>query len=281
MTIENRELIESIASTAISKLGVDGVQGRFCNFSVVKASILKLGISCLVTPWPDGAASGLTLVLRQAAFVLRFDHDSNVSTIAYSAMGICNMAVAPRAPPLVIVTRLNDSEATTSAKHRQFFSRDSLENGMESAKEDILKSKIIEKETQEKKKKKKEVEKKKKQMMESEKSKVHKVDTNAKVTESDNGSGRDKFSDLVQPPNEHVPSSTEEDHQSKDEDLPEIKDEDADISMSEEPSSVKVDIEEDDNVEESSLPSDKGNDSDASDDDFPPIIDCAPDDEDM
>ena len=80
---------------------------------MVKASLLKLGISSIVTPWPDGAASGLVQG-RQACFILRFDHDSNVSAIAYFAIGSCNMAVTPLAPPLVIVTRLNESESSTS-----------------------------------------------------------------------------------------------------------------------------------------------------------------------
>eukprot|EP00979_Chaetoceros_neogracilis_P012260 scaffold3172_cov275-Chaetoceros_neogracile.AAC.4 len=115
MTMQNRELIESISSTAIAKLGIDGARG----------------ISSIVTPWPDGAASGLVQG-RQACFILR----------------------------------------------------ESLESGMETAREDILKSKIIERDTQEKKKKKKEVENKKKEVMESEKGQAaYERDANAQVPE--------------------------------------------------------------------------------------------------
>ena len=74
--------------------------------------------------------------------------------------------------------------ALASAVHRHFFSRESLESGMETAREDILKSKIIERDTQEKKKKKKEVEKKKKEVMESEKGQAaYKKYANAQVPE--------------------------------------------------------------------------------------------------
>jgi len=270
MTIQNRELVESIASTAISNLGMKGAQGRFCSFSVVKASILRLGNSCIVTPWPDGAASGLVQVLRQAACVLRFDRDSNVSITAYSAMGICNMAVTPRAPPLVIVTRLNESDVNTSAKHRQFFSRESLENGMEAVKEDILKSKIIEKEAEENKKKKKDAEKSKMQKKEADK-KILKEKYDAQSDDvAEKGSTTDNASEADQPP--QVNQSVE--------DLPEEKGEDADIDMHDEEANDKDTTNEAEIDDESTQSSAQGFGGDGSDDDFPPIIDCAPDEED-
>ena len=271
MTIQNRELVESIASTAISNLGMKGTQGRFCNFSVVKASILRLGISCIVTPWPDGAASGLVQVLRQAASVLRFDRDSNVSITSYSAMGICNMAVTPRAPPLVIVTRLNDSDANTSAKHRQFFSRESLENGMEAAKEDILKSKIIEKEAEEKKKKKKDAEKSKMQKKEADKKNLKETSVVESYDVAEKESTTDNAIEAVQPPQVN---------QIVEGDLLEEKDEDADVDISDGGPNDKDTENKDEIDDESTQSSAQDFGGDGSDDDFPPIIDCAPDEED-
>ena len=108
ISMQNRELIESMASTFISHLEINGTPKAFFSYTQVKNAVLILGVSCVATPWPDGAFSSLVQILRQAAFVLRSDRDAGVSSTSYSVMAICNMAVTPHAPPVMIVTRGNE-----------------------------------------------------------------------------------------------------------------------------------------------------------------------------
>jgi hypothetical protein len=274
LTMQNRELIESMALTCLGNIGINSSPGRFCNFAPVKATVLKLGVSCITNPWPDGASSGLVQALRRAAFVLRFDGDSIVSAAAYSAMSICNMAVMPRAPPLMIVSRSNDVDGGMMNTN-QFFSRESLEGGIGAVREDILKSKIIEKEIQEKKKNAK---KAKEEMMAKSKSMKHEESTN----KLQQGLETKEIIEVKQT----IELSTEAECDDKEEQKNRKEVEKPPGSINSTPNEEKpmeVDIEDEVSVGEKEHvnSSDSDEDEEGSDDDFPPIIDCAPDDEDM
>jgi hypothetical protein len=107
----------------------------------IKTSFLNLGMTAISTPWPDGGASILTESLRSTAFALKFDRDPNVSSTAYIALDVCNVAMTHRSPPLVILTRsVNEPERSINSKLS--FSREILESDMAMVNEEILNSKF-------------------------------------------------------------------------------------------------------------------------------------------
>lgn len=143
MSIENRNLVESVASTCLSSIkdSMNDSSLRLLSSGKIKTSILNFGMTAISTPWPDGGASILTESLRSTAFALKFDMDPNVSSTAYIALDVCNVAMTHRSPPLVIVTRtVNEPERSMNSKIS--FSREMLESDMAMVNEEILKSKF-------------------------------------------------------------------------------------------------------------------------------------------
>lgn len=145
MSIENRNLVESMASTCLSSTreSMNGSSLALLSSGEIKTSFLKFGITAISTPWPDGGASMLTESLRSTADALKFDRDLNVSYTAYMALNVCNVATTHRSPPLIILTRtVNEPD-----RNKISFSKEILEADMAAVNEDILKSKFTEEQT--------------------------------------------------------------------------------------------------------------------------------------
>ncbi len=280
LTMQNRELIESMASTCLGNIEARNSPKRYYNFALVKVAVIQLGISCVSNPWPDGASSGLVQVLRQTAFALKFDRDRDVSSRAYLALSICNMAVMPRAPPLVIVTRTNDAESGMMNPSRNlFFSRETLEGGISAVREDILRAKIIDKDMQEKRAsvKKERAAIKAKSLMEKETRKSSKTFKDEEMIDVENNDDL-KTSDVDEELDKGETDGTNDQSESdgtKGDGIESNPNKIASVQVHVEDGSVEnIEIDKDD---ESSDSDEDGSD----DDDFPPIIDCGPDDEDM
>lgn len=142
MSIENRNLVESVASTCLSSIkeSMNDSSLKLLSSGKIKTSFLNFGMTAISTPWPDGGASILTESLRSTAFDLKFDRDPNVSSTAYIALDVCNVALTHRSPPLVILTRsVNEPERSNS---KLSFSREMLESDMAMVNEEILNSKF-------------------------------------------------------------------------------------------------------------------------------------------
>ena len=263
LSIENRELIESICSRSLTDLDMN-----FNECALIKISILKLGASCMSTPWPDGAASGLTQSLLQYAMPMRYDRDTTVSSMAFTTVGVCNLTLTPRAPPLIIISRAKESDDSMT-RHKKFFSMSSMEEGMQSAQEDILRSKIASKEKMElKKKQKQEADERKKRekeerikTKEEDKSSLNQFEEKATNVDSDDASPDQVDKEI------HITEVEKVLHES-DQDMGGVSSGSDDNDDKEDAASEKMaddESEDDDNDD---------------DDDFPPIIDCGPDEED-
>lgn len=296
LSLPSRTLIDSITSTCLSKLTKS--HDKFCNFSLVKAAILNLGTCAIATPWPDGASSGLVSELQKIAFSLKFDCNVNVSTAAYNAISICNMAVTPRAPPLVIVSRTNVDDATKVVSQSRFFSKEALESGMDVVNEDIIKAKLIEKDVDERKRK--DRRSKKESNILKNTLKAETLDT--VVVKESKSSIKGTFQKdeeilvLEQMEEESVHEATPKkivskndsihqtlQHDKNSDDAKEKVSEAMDPSTKKERETKENEIQRHDNDVEkaASFSSDDEHNDDGSDDDFPPIIDCDPDDDDV
>lgn len=297
LSLPSRTLIDSIISTCLSKLTESN--GKFCNFSLVKASILNLGACAIATPWPDGASSGLVCELQKIAFSLKFDCDGRVSTAAYNAISICNMALTPRAPPLIIVSRTTSTDdATKGVSQSRFFSREALETGMDAVNEDIIRAKLIEREAGEKKRRERQA-KKELHLKEKLKGSTQDIDV---LTQSKSSMTKEIFqqkdedmlvmekkaedsphvslsyNDNTVTKNDYFDDKT---HEQKNDATNETSSQAVD-SLRTKQDNFENDIQGRDGDINNNSPSLEVEDKDdGSDDDFPPIIDCDPDDDDV
>mmetsp|Transcript_4967 Transcript_4967/g.6419 ORF Transcript_4967/g.6419 Transcript_4967/m.6419 type:complete len:947 (+) Transcript_4967:38-2878(+) len=130
MPLQHREMVESLTLQCLENIRYQRIASFFCNYKGSTISILKLGMNCASTPWPDGGASTIIDLLRSTAFELRFDRDMNVSSTAYTALNMCNSLLAPRSPPLVIVTRDKTMSAFNNENMNTIFTTTALETGI-------------------------------------------------------------------------------------------------------------------------------------------------------
>ena len=255
-------MIESVTSTCLEHIRAESNGSIYCNNATTKAAILDLGINCISTPWSDGSASSITGMVRQTATYLRFDRDRSVSSTSYTALAICNCLATPRAPPLVIVTRDKNVEALNTGMSSSF-SKAIIEEGISNMKENIIEKKI---------------KSKKKAISDSirakEKSTIRaqinstKETAEVKIVQSETKTFQESNADVEL----NTSLKIQQQH------FPEKKDE----------AESKVIV---DHVEKEKPPSPKeeplvadpsdDEDDDLSDADFPMIVDCDPDDEDM
>jgi len=288
MAMQNRELIESIASSCLSQISVSGkAVSNIATFAEVKSSFLRLGISCINNPWPDGGASTLVRTVRQIAFALKFDRDASVSSTAYLALSSCNMVQTSRSPPLVIVTRFKEGDMkVNSINTDQFFSMEGLKEGMSIVKEDILKSKIIEKTKDENKKRVREEKEAKNSYKKSKKTKEvddkPKIETTDQVTKEKQTVDSSQKLHTLQGEKEDgskADATSEHDQLSKDpQDKLSSRADEVDVEMTEENDGVIESPSKDLNGNNSKA---EGSGDDDDEFNFPPIIDCGPDDEDI
>lgn len=133
-------MIESVAETCLEHAASDGFGSVYFSQPSTKLSCLKLGISCVTAPWEDGSASTLLGMMKQTAASLRFDRNFAVSSLAYTAVNICNALVTARAPPLVIVKRDKNVEAFNDTMNVSF-SKEAIEQSIVTARKTLLEQK--------------------------------------------------------------------------------------------------------------------------------------------
>jgi hypothetical protein len=105
-----RELVDSVATASLEAVQhghalVTSGGGR------VQASILNLGAAIVVTPWPDGAASASSLVVQTVARASLQSGHTDVVVAATSALQVCAALSCPRVPALHVVTRAPSDES--------------------------------------------------------------------------------------------------------------------------------------------------------------------------
>ncbi|KAI2513464.1 FtsJ-like methyltransferase [Fragilaria crotonensis] len=88
---------------------IDVYQRRACTCVFaspeVKLAFLQLELTCMVTPWPDGASTSLAGEMRHATKILASDVDASVASQARSCLQLIECMNTPRCPPLLIATR--------------------------------------------------------------------------------------------------------------------------------------------------------------------------------
>ena len=98
---------------------VDMYQKRACTCVFaspeVKLAFLQMEVTCMVTPWPDGASTNLVGEMRHATKILASDVDVCVASQAKSCLQLIECIDTPRCPALLIVTR-GSNEALLSIK---------------------------------------------------------------------------------------------------------------------------------------------------------------------
>lgn len=138
MSEHTRKLVESISCICLQKIKYNGIECHLLSFSETKIAILKLAISCVSTPWPDGGASSISALLLETAATLKYDQDIDVSAAAYTGISICNTVMTPRTPALVVPssgTNVDrpDARFEMNSNSLAISSIDSLMNGIETA----------------------------------------------------------------------------------------------------------------------------------------------------
>ena len=173
-----RSLIDSAVSSGLNNLEVLSSTASTGNvvfdWSSVKATLLNLGASCIVTSWNDGGASNLRGVLAQTARLFDSDTDITVCLAAKAAIRLCNTVCVPRAPALVFVSRTapgnNDSiQNTASAQHQPMQSAEEITQHMKVARDESEQLKRLAEETEKAKQQKVDEKRKKEEQMKEEK----------------------------------------------------------------------------------------------------------------
>ena len=134
-------MIESVSTTCMEQLCSDSYGSIFCNYPSSKISVLNLGINCITSPWSDGSASSMVSTVKKYASFLKFDRNISVSSIAYTALTVCNCVATQRSPPLVIVSRDKNINAFLEPDLTTNFTKSLIEEGINSAKEKIIRNK--------------------------------------------------------------------------------------------------------------------------------------------
>jgi hypothetical protein len=136
MSISTRESIDSLLITYLSVIVTGSVESVASLYtSDEKSAILNLGVQTICVPYQDGGGTLLLNEIRRVAMVLKSDRDSNVSSSAYFALSICSAILTPRGPPLIIATRSmigNDSNERISS-----FSKEDLLSRMNEVKKGV------------------------------------------------------------------------------------------------------------------------------------------------
>ena len=105
LTLEARQLVDSVASTCFSFLLKPPV-GHHLQSSLISQCILEFGKACVFASWPDGSASSLRNAINQT--VLSFSDacgGSLLSCQANSARQLCDSMSNPSVPALFVITR--------------------------------------------------------------------------------------------------------------------------------------------------------------------------------
>ena len=109
LALQDRQLIESVASTCLTDITQSSKNTVFRTAGIFEKT-LDLGATCVSTSWPDGAASSLREVLRRAAQKMGDCGDVSLRRMAASVQTLCDTLSHPSVPALYIVTRQQEDQ---------------------------------------------------------------------------------------------------------------------------------------------------------------------------
>ena len=108
LTMESRQLTDSVAAACLENMtNLTQVASFYCTSTF--ESFLELGKACLSTSWPDGAASSLRTAVRRAAETVMVSGDSSLTRVASSACQLCDTLSNPSIPALYVITRQQEN----------------------------------------------------------------------------------------------------------------------------------------------------------------------------
>jgi hypothetical protein len=136
-----RDLIDMVAATLLSSI----VHAHpMTAFGEMKCSILQLGIAVLCTPWQDGATSTIASEFVSAAQSCVQDSNETVVATAVALLNVCSALYCSRLPPLNVITRPNNflSDYASTA-----ITAENIEDKLRSTREEMnrVKSNSVEK----------------------------------------------------------------------------------------------------------------------------------------
>lgn len=106
--------IDSILYFCLAKLYSNGGSSIFA-YSDAKRSILQLAMNCVTVPWSDGGRSSTNEIVRKVSLMLKNDPDVEVASIALSTLCVVDAFMTPRAPAILIATRIHDGNGDLTA----------------------------------------------------------------------------------------------------------------------------------------------------------------------
>lgn len=112
MSFSTRTLIDSSVKSSLEKQSGRSSDVVFSS-SPVKTASLNLAATCVMTPWPDGAATSLIDSVRAFARHMAADVDESVAVQAKSCLQTIRAMNTPRAPPLLFITRSSTERSTS------------------------------------------------------------------------------------------------------------------------------------------------------------------------
>ncbi len=140
LPLQTREMIESVAITCLEQVCLEGHGSIYCSNPNIKLSTLRLGINCVSTPCQDGSASTIIGMMKQTSLFLRTDRDFAVSSMAYTALNLCNSLLTSHVPPLVIIKRDKNIEGFSDGMVSTF-SKEGIEDSIMNVREIIARQK--------------------------------------------------------------------------------------------------------------------------------------------
>lgn len=140
LPLQTREMIESVAVTCLEQVCLEGHGLNYCSNPTTKLSILSLGINCVSTPCQDGSASTIIGIMKQTSSFLRADRDFAVSSMAYTAVNLCNSLLTSHVPPLVIIKRDKNIEGFSDGMVSTF-SKEGIEESIINVREIVARQK--------------------------------------------------------------------------------------------------------------------------------------------
>ena len=113
-------------------------------------------MNAMCVPWGDGGRSTISGVVRTVSTMLRNDPDTSVSSTALSTLCVFDAFTTPRAPPILIPTRISTNDTpTVNSSSRSSMTASSLIQGMNESKLEMISSKEAKEEKRAKKTEKK------------------------------------------------------------------------------------------------------------------------------
>ena len=113
-------------------------------------------MNAMCVPWGDGGRGTISGVVRTVSTMLRNDPDTSVSSTALSTLCVFDAFTTPRAPPILIPTRISTNDTpTVNSSSRSSMTASSLIQGMNESKLEMISSKEAKEEKRAKKTEKK------------------------------------------------------------------------------------------------------------------------------